>query len=67
MKKQDPEQSYEGILERLETLLQELESEDVPVGKLAAKVKEAGVLMNQCRARLKATEGEVQTLLESFD
>ena len=50
-------------MERLKDLVSQLESPDVDVDALEAVVKESVELITACRARLRATQTSVDTLL----
>lgn len=54
---------YKDALVELEQLIQEIESEQLDVDKLSAKVKRASELIQFCKEKLTATEEEVEKLL----
>lgn len=51
-------------MERLETLAKEMETGDVAIDQLAAKLKEAQQLLTFCKDKLTKAEEEVQKLLD---
>ena len=51
----------------LEKILEELESGEVGIDQLAKLVKRANELIKFCKDKLKATDEEVKTILESFE
>jgi exodeoxyribonuclease VII small subunit len=56
---------FEDCLQRLESILQELERGDVPLEQ-ALKLFEEGVqLSNSCRKELEEAEGKVEILLKN--
>ena len=56
--------TYEAAMERLEKLAKEMETGDVAIDQLAAKLKEAQQLLTFCKDKLTKAEEEVQKLLE---
>lgn len=56
--------TYRKAFEELEEITKAIESEEVPVDDLAKKVKRAAELLEICNARLKATEEEVNKIIE---
>lgn len=59
------ELTYEVAMERLEKLAREMESGDVVIDKLAAKLKEAQQLLAFCKDKLTKADEEVQQLLNT--
>ena len=55
--------TYELAVERLETLVREMEQGHVPIDQLAAKLKEAQQLLAFCKEQLTKADAEVQKLL----
>jgi exodeoxyribonuclease VII small subunit len=70
-KKEDP--TFEKSVERLEGLIQAMESGDTPLADLVAKFEEGSKLLNHCQAQLKEAELKIEQLnlktgqLENFD
>ncbi|MGM0566149.1 MAG: exodeoxyribonuclease VII small subunit [Bacteroidota bacterium] len=60
------EMSYAEAIAELETIVSEIEQDDVPVDELLEKVKRASDLITFCKAKLTKTEDEVHTVLESI-
>ncbi len=59
--------SYEEQLEELETIIKDIEDENISVDELSEKVKRAAVLIKNCRAVLRGTEKEVEGILKDLD
>lgn len=59
-------ESYKKALEELDGILQELESDDVDVDGLEAKVEKAATLLKYCKAKLSATELKVKKIIGSL-
>ena len=70
-KKEAP--TFEKSVERLEVLIQAMESGDTPLADLVAKFEEGSKLLNHCQAQLKEAELKIEQLnlktgeLENFD
>ncbi|MDK2896451.1 MAG: exodeoxyribonuclease small subunit [Candidatus Atribacteria bacterium] len=64
-KPKNQELSYRQAMEELQTIVDELEKEEVEVDVLADKVKRAAFLCRFCKERLRAAEEEVQQILEA--
>lgn len=58
---------YAEAVEELETILDELESDDVDVDLLAARVKRAADLIEFCRGRLDEAKVEVTRIVADLD
>ena len=58
--------SYKEAMEKLEEIVSGLESDEIPVDELAAKVKEASRLIRICRSVLYQTEEEVNKVLKEM-
>ena len=65
--------TFEKSVERLEGLIQAMESGDTPLADLVAKFEEGSKLLNHCQAQLKEAELKIEQLnlktgqLENFD
>ena len=59
--------NYEAALDELKKITEEIESEQVSVDVLAAKVKRAAVLSEFCLSKLRDTESEVNNILQGMD
>jgi len=55
--------TYEEAMTRLEALAREMESGEVAIDLLAAKLKEAQTLLKFCKDKLTKADEEVQKLL----
>ncbi len=60
------EQNYTQAIEELEKIVTEIESEDISVDALSAKVKRAAELIRICKAVLYKTEEEVNAVLKEL-
>ena len=58
--------SFEDQLKRLQEIVTELESDDVPLEKSVALYKEGVELAHTCREQLKAAKQEVTVLSQGF-
>jgi exodeoxyribonuclease VII small subunit len=59
-------ESYAASIARLQKLVARLESAEIDVDELEAVVKESVSLVTSCRARLRATQSSVDTLLSGL-
>lgn len=57
-----PEPPYEEALQRLETIVDTMESGDLPLEALLAKYEEGVKLAEVCQARLRSAEARIQQL-----
>ena len=62
--KKDEPKSIEEIFERLESIISNLESGDIPLDKSLALFEEGMTLAETCRAQLNAAEQKVQELMK---
>ena len=62
----DEAPSYAGMLQELETILAELERDDVDVDVLAARVTRAAELVEACRARIDRARMEVERVVATL-
>jgi len=60
-------QTYESAYNELKQITEEIESEDVSVDVLAARVKRAAELAAFCQAKLRTTETEVNNIIQSME
>ena len=63
----DDAPAYAGMLEELETILAELERDDVDVDVLAARVARAAELVEACRARIDRARMEVERVVATLN
>ncbi len=57
--------TYEEAIKKLETLAREMEQGEVPIDKMAERLREAQQLIQQCRKQLKAADEAIGQLLDS--
>lgn len=67
--KQDtvPETSFEAALERLETLVKEMEAGDLPLDRMMAHFEEGSKLVKQCTSKLDGLEKKIEMLIKEGD
>lgn len=63
----DASESYDKAFERLQEIVENLDSESITVDKLTENLKEAVGLLAVCRRKLNSTEKEVQEILRGLD
>ncbi|MEI7552734.1 MAG: exodeoxyribonuclease VII small subunit [Verrucomicrobiota bacterium] len=63
----DPKPSFETALTKLETIVESMESGEVPLAELLAKFEEGNKLLKVCEARLKDAELKIEQLRKSKD
>ena len=61
------EQKYTEAFEELQEIVGDMEDGNISVDELAEKVKRATVLIRVCKAKLSATEGDVQKILKELE
>ena len=59
--------SFETALERLEAVVEAMESGDIPLAELLAKFEEGNKLLKLCEARLKDAELKIEQLKKQKD
>jgi exodeoxyribonuclease VII small subunit len=59
--------SFETALTKLETIVESMESGEVPLAELLAKFEEGNKLLKLCEARLKEAELKIEQLKKSKD
>ena len=59
--------SFEAALTNLETIVEAMESGDVPLAELLAKFEEGTKLLKICEARLKEAELKIEVLKQQKD
>ncbi len=57
------ELTYSQALSELEKIVSDIESEEVDIDILAAKIKRASFLITFCKEKLRTTEEDVKTVL----
>jgi len=63
----DAKLSFETALHKLETIVESMESGEVPLAELLAKFEEGNKLLKLCEARLKEAELKIEQLKKSKD
>lgn len=58
---------YADAIEELETILEQIEDEDVDLDDLAVKVERASELVDVCREKIDDTETRVRDIIEELD
>ena len=61
------QQKYTEAFEELQEIVSDMEDGNISVDELAEKVKRATVLILVCKAKLSATEGDVQKILKELE
>jgi exodeoxyribonuclease VII small subunit len=63
----DEPTSYTAALEELESIVRELDGDQVDVDRLATRVERAAVLIQWCRARVAAARLQVEQVVAELD
>ncbi len=67
MEAKDVKLSFEAALAKLETIVESMESGEVPLAELLAKFEEGNKLLKLCEARLKDAELKIEQLKKQKD
>ena len=67
MENKDVNLSFETALEKLEAIVESMESGDVPLADLLAKFEEGNTLLRHCESRLKEAEIKIEQLKKERD
>ena len=67
MEATDAQPSFEDSLTKLETIVESMETGDVPLAELLAKFEEGNQLLKICESRLKTAELKIEELKKSKD
>lgn len=59
--------NYTEAFEELQQIVSEIEEGQISVDELSEKVKRAALLINICKAKLSATEEDVNKILKDLD
>jgi exodeoxyribonuclease VII small subunit len=59
--------NYATAMEELQNIVKRIEQGDIGIDDLSAQVKRASVLIEQCRAKLRSTENDIQGILQNLD
>ena len=60
-------QTYDSALTELQSIIAEIEGEEISVDELSKKVKKAAELLKFCQQKLRQTENDVNEILGQFD
>ncbi|MFY7990740.1 MAG: exodeoxyribonuclease VII small subunit [Fluviicola sp.] len=66
MSKNTENTTYEAAFNELQELINEIENGEISVDQLSEKVKRASVLIKFCKDKLRATELDVEKILEDL-
>lgn len=58
---------YGKSIQKLEEIIERIESEEIDVDELSASVKEAVALIKTCKNKIEKAELEVKKVVEGFD
>ena len=61
------EANYRQSIEEIETILAKIESGETDIDDLAAEIKHAAKLLQECKEKLFQTEQEVEKMMKSDD
>jgi len=61
------ESKYSKSINRLEEIIQKIESEEIDVDELSEKVKEAVTLIKECKGKIERAQVEVKKVVDNFD
>ena len=64
-KKKQP--TYSEAIAEIESIIEQIESNELDIDNLSEKVRRVAELIKFCKAKLKATEEEVESILKDFD
>ena len=67
MEATDDKPAFESALTQLETIVETMESGDVPLAELLAKFEEGNKLLKICESRLKEAELKIELLKKQKD
>ncbi len=58
---------YSKAMEKLDEIINKIESEEIDVDELSAKVKEAVSLIKTCKSKIEKAELEVKQVVKDFE
>ena len=58
---------YSKSIQKLEEIIEKIESEEIDVDELSLKVKEAVALITTCKNKIEKAEMEVQKVVDGFE
>ena len=61
------EVKYSKSIQKLEEIIERIESEEIDVDELSAKVKEAVSLIKTCKNKIEKAELEVKKVVDGFE
>ncbi len=67
MEKPDAKPSFEAALAKLESIVESMESGEIPLAELLAKFEDGNRLLKQCESRLKEAELKIEQLKKERD
>ncbi len=67
MEAKEAKLSFEQALEKLETIVESMESGEIPLAELLAKFEEGNKLLRLCETRLKDAELKIEQLKKQKD
>lgn len=56
-------ETYSQAMERLESIVRQIEGNELEIDELAVKIKEANEIITFCSAKLKKADAEIEKLL----
>lgn len=59
--------SYAKAMQELQDIVRKIEQGDIGIDDLSTEVKRASLLIDQCRAKLRATETDIQNILQNLE
>ncbi|NOR85986.1 MAG: exodeoxyribonuclease VII small subunit [Bacteroidales bacterium] len=59
--------TYDSALNELQTIVAEIEGEEISIDELSKKVKRAAELLKFCQDKLHQTEEDINNILSQFD
>lgn len=59
------EKKYEDALAELETIVRQLENDELAIDQMAAKLKRAQQLIKLCNAKLTKAEDEIKAIVDN--
>lgn len=65
--KKDKDMSYEDAAEKLESILESIETDDLPLDKLVVQYEEAAKLVKICGEKLQVAEKRIAKLEKSME
>jgi len=59
--------SFEEAVEKLETIVEEMESDELPLDKLLVRYEEGAKLVKECEEKLQSAEARITQLEETLE